>query len=543
MKKQWIILGFMLLVGLAHAEITMQLESTTTTLGQPFRIVLSIDDSQAVGVPDLTPLRQDFSIVGTERSMNYSLINGQARSLSQWVIILMPKRSGTLTIPPIKVGQEQTQATNIEVNTDASATTHLMPQDQQQSVMLIAEVSNNQPYVNQQVIYTVKLLNDRPLLDAEYQAPKVENALLIPLGDGQRSQTVINGTPYSIEELKYAIFPQKSGELKITPPLFRALLAEAVPQSVAVEAKSITLKVKPVPANETSKAWLPANQVTISEDYDQAVPFFKQGDTLVRTITVQATGMAAQLMPPLNLGASDQFNTYPEKPIEKTLYNQQQLMGTTTIKVTYLFNKAGKVVIPALKLPWFNTITGKASVAALPEKLIEVKASVNSQPVEKANSKEIAPTSATQPTTITNASALPWWIATIFALAWLITAGLWWWYQSPHNKNRLANAHKKLRSACVSNQAQQAKEALIEWANCVWPEAQVLNLADIVRLVRDPILKKQLNQLSEVLYHAKPHATWRGEDLWRAVNSYKPSKAVIKIKPGSLPPINPDQAA
>lgn len=537
MKKQWMLIVLLCISTAVQAKLTLQLESTKVQMGQPFRLVLTVDNGQNVGVPDLTPLRQDFSIVGTERSMNYSLVNGQARSLSQWVILLMPKRTGTLTIPPLKVGQEQSLATTVEVSNEQPAPS---TNTNQQDVVLATEISENEAYVNQQVIYTVKLFNDRPLLDAEYQAPTVEDALLIPLGDGQRYQTLINGTPYAVEELKYAIFPQKSGQLTIKPPAFRALLAEAVPQRIAVQAKPTILKVKAVPASLNNGPWLPASQVKLIEDYDQASPLFKQGDTLVRTITVQAVGTAAQLMPALNLGHSDQFNIYPEKPMEKTVFSQQNLVGTSTIKVTYLFDKAGKITIPAFKLPWFNTLTGRVSTAELPAKTLEVKAS-GTVPAAASTSKPDTPVTAQPQTDAVNAekhSNLAWWLVAALTLGWLLTIALWWFWQSSYTKNRSANVYKKLRTACLANDAEQSKDALIAWANGIWPTTNLLNLGDITKVVRDTALKKHINQLSYALYNGKSQP-WRGEELLRAVHAFKPPKVADKNTRGSLPPINP----
>lgn len=63
--------------------------------------------------------------------------------------------------------------------------------------------------MNQQIIYKVTLYNSKHLLDADYQGPQVENALLIPLGQEKRYQTQKNNINYLVEEQNYAIFPQK----------------------------------------------------------------------------------------------------------------------------------------------------------------------------------------------------------------------------------------------------------------------------------------------------------------------------------------------
>lgn len=79
-----------------------------------------MDGDEADSVPDLTPLQEDFNIDGTERSMNYTVINGQAHSLSQWIILVTPKKTGVVEIPALQVGSEKTQPATIEVSQEST---------------------------------------------------------------------------------------------------------------------------------------------------------------------------------------------------------------------------------------------------------------------------------------------------------------------------------------------------------------------------------------------------------------------------------------
>ncbi|AHE68323.1 hypothetical protein Loa_02793 [Legionella oakridgensis ATCC 33761 = DSM 21215] len=192
------------------AAITVQVEPGKVQMGDTIQLILTTDDAQSGGVPDLTPLQKDFRIVGTERSMNYTFINGQSQSSSRWTVLLIAKKSGILPIPALQIGREQSPATQVEVTNEPTTSFDTGSQASvQDEVMLKTEVNENNPYISQQVIYTVRLYNSGRLLDAEYQPPKAENALLIALGDADRYQTVENGRTYVIEEQRYAVFPQK----------------------------------------------------------------------------------------------------------------------------------------------------------------------------------------------------------------------------------------------------------------------------------------------------------------------------------------------
>lgn len=551
MNKLIIVGIFSLFSVLAQAAVEVQVEPSQVTMGEVFKLTLTQHNMQNGGVPDLTVLQPDFVILGTERHVNYSIINGQTQSASQWVVSLEAKKSGILTIPAIKIGVDQSSP--ITINVQSSAATTPTDQDSQsdssahEDVQLISSVSEKKPYVNQQVIYTVKLYNSKRLLDADYQGPQVEDALLIPLGDTKRYQTVQNNTNYIVEEQNYAIFPQKSGTLKVNSATFTALVYDINPQKVKVQDKSIDLTVQPIPKQYKGKTWLPAKQIKLSEQYENRNQILDQGSTLTRTVTLEGVALPAQLLPMLNFEETDAFNVYPEKGKEQNKVIQGQLVGSTDIKVTYLFNKAGKVTIPELKISWFNTETGKEEVAVLAPRSMEItpSATVPTSPAvpQSVKNEAVTPQSPQEviPSTSQNGSTWAWVVALIFAFAWLATLGLWFWQRRLRSlgKGQYKSALVQLDKACTEGDPVKARDALLKWAALHWPDAPILNLTDLTKLVRDAHLKKQLHLLSQVLYRNEGKTLWRGDELLRSVHSVKRTKPGVSRKSNTLPPINP----
>ncbi|CEK12091.1 BatD family protein [Legionella hackeliae] len=555
MKKILLSLILLCITKLGFATAIMQLESSKVQAGDTVRLILTLDGAESESVPDLTPLQKNFSIVGTERSMNYTVINGQAQSTGQWLILLVPKKTGVLTIPSIQVGQEKTAPTTLEV-TEEALETQQTDSTQPVDVKLIGEVSEVNPYVNQQVIYTVKLYNSRRLINVEYQPPQVEDGLLIPLGSGRRYQTAENGRLYGIDEQQYAIFPQKSGPIKITPPTFSAVIYDAVPKHIKERAKAITLNVRPVPTQYVGKTWLPAKQVNLTENYDNNTLSFQQGSTLVRTVTLEATAVPAQLLPALDFGNSPDFSIYPEKPLERNSFKQSNIVGTTTVKVTYLLNKAGQITIPTLQLVWFNTSTGMEEVTTLPARTLEVIAAPNVQASPK-TPQTITTTTQQQPAPLSSltmkqekkneiappmaksSTQMAWWIALVFALAWLLTLVLWFWQRRANRDSSYDMKHilKRLEEACLHNDASSARDALMRWAHKQWPESNLLNLSDVENKVDDLALKEQIKELAQALYYKSSKSVWQGDLLWGAIISFKRSKNAMS-KDNSLPPLH-----
>lgn len=548
--KKLIIIGFLWFFSLVvHAELHMHVEPSQVSINESFKLILTQNNLQNGGIPDLTPLQKDFIILGTERRMNYSIINGQTQSSSEWSITLKAKKEGTLTLPAIRMGKEQTNPTTINV-TAAGKTTQSTSTDsnQQQSIYLTTSVDQKTPYVNQQIIYKVSLYNSKHLLDAEYQEPQVENALIFPLGEAKRYQTQKNNTPYLVEEQSYAIFPQKSGLLKIKSPVFNALIYDFNPERVQAQDKTMHLDIRPIPKKFSGKTWLPAKKIKLSEHYENSEPTIKQGNTLIRTVTLEGVGVPAQLLPALTFSEIDGVAVYPEKGEDKNQMIQGELIGRTEIKITYLFNKSGKITIPELKLPWFNTETGKEELATIPSKIISVTGSTT-MPASTTTPSTLTTKNLKEPQSIakinasntTNKLNWAWVVAALFAFAWFITLILWAWQKRHKNteKGQYKAVLNELHKACMQANPQRARDALLKWASLYWPEASVLNLTDVTRLITDVAFRKQVQVLSEVLYKSHEKVLWRGDELWRTMQEMKKSSAPKKEIKSVLPPINP----
>lgn len=528
------------------AKISLQIDPPQVQPDEMFRLIFTIDNAKGNAIPDLTPLQHDFTIIGTERNMSYSLVNGQAQSVNQWVILLTAKKTGTLVIPAIQIGHDHSKVSSVEV----SDTQNTVKQDDelglsQKAVRLKTAVSQRDPYINQQVIYTVSLYSSERLLDAEYQPPQVEDALLIPLGNGRHYQTSINGQNYAVEEQRYAISPQKSGPLMIKAPRFKALVYDVVPKRVNIHPKATILQVKPLPSQYSGKQWLPSKQVTLREEYDNQNESVASGSTLVRTISLEANGIPAQLLPTLTFVSGSSFSSYASHPELENKTKQGELLGIEQIKVTYLLKKNGKIVLPAINVTWFNVTTGQEAVATLPSRTLKVIGKATA--TEKQTPNQVAPAepkpeepSQPLPATPTEKSNnLAWWLAGGFALAWLITLVLWV-VKSTKNpaKQSKRTLLKQLKTACLANSPQQVQIALLQWAKNQWPGMEILNLHQLAAMLDDATLKNQLLLLTEALYSKEKRAEWRGEILWQSIKHYrgKPQRAKT-VKP--LPPINP----
>lgn len=537
LMKAIVLFYCLIIYQLALAGVSVNISPSSIHLGETFYLTLTLDAMQNRAVPDLVPLLKEFDIVGTERNMSYTVINGQARALSQWHIILKPKKSGTLIIPPIQIGQEQSLASQVVVQ--ASVRNQIESDEAPDNSLFIASANNTKPYIHQQIIYTVRLLTRQRLLDAQYHPPQVEDALLMPLGDGRHYQTQFKGQSYEVEEQQYAVFPQREGKLTISPPALDAMaLGDFGPSRIRLAAKPLSLTVSALPADQSIKNWLPASAVTLEESYDHDDPQLLEGDTVVRTITIKTKDLAAQLLPSLTFNNTTAYHIYKEKPTIENHIEQDALWGSTTIQLTYLLSQSGQTILPAIHIPWFNTTTHRQEIASLPERTLAVRAragGAHTSPHSVSSSKNqlITPTSPASkysPTTI-------FW-ATITLIS-IIGLGFFLWYQyqrkqplQPKNIDKMISFKK----ACKINDPYQTRIALLQWASTQWPDRSILNLHDIP--IQDHAFKTEIARLSQALYAPIQSVTWTGEALWHCICAFKTPAAKKKHKL-DLPPMNP----
>ena len=193
---------------LAVAEISMSVDPQQVQLGDTFRVVITVDDKNFSQIPDVSALQKDFTVIGTQQSVAYSNYNGHEQSTKQWIILLYPKAVGKLIIPSIKVGNDTTSPSYIDVE-DVPSQTQEQANDKNNFTFIKTSVIPKEPFVNQQILYTMRFYNRAQLANMEYVGPRVDDGLLINVGDGRQYQTRVNDDIYTVSEQQYVIFPQK----------------------------------------------------------------------------------------------------------------------------------------------------------------------------------------------------------------------------------------------------------------------------------------------------------------------------------------------
>ena len=94
------------------ATIEASIDRMTVQENESVNLTFS-SDADVEDDPDFSPLEKDFRILNRSQSSNISIINGRVSRQITWQLMLMPKRSGDLTIPSIAFGRDQSNALSL----------------------------------------------------------------------------------------------------------------------------------------------------------------------------------------------------------------------------------------------------------------------------------------------------------------------------------------------------------------------------------------------------------------------------------------------
>lgn len=526
--------------------LSAQVDRNQLARNETLQLVIEMSDQDGDGEPDLAPLKKDFEVLGSTQSQQIQIVNGE-RSASRRVIVnLAPKREGSLTIPPLRVGSAQTQAIAIKVTEE-----HLASAAAGSDVFLEVEIDEPQPYVQAQVVFTVRVHTAVSLEDASLSDIDSGDLLVQRLGDDVRYRSQAGGRSYQVIERRYGLFPQTSGAIEIPPIRLNAQVPDnrrdqgfnprffgsgdpfqrmfGATKAVSVASKSLLLNVRARPADAPAGPWLPARAVLLREDWAPEPPEFKVGEPVTRTLTVIARGLTASQLPEMNPAAGDDIKTYPDQPTIDTTTQGVFVIGRRIEKQALIPSRSGQLTLPAVELAWWNTVENKAEIARLPERQVEVLPAATQPTPSRPQATPQAQISLQPIPAATNppgqaAEVGYWpWISAALGAFWLLTLLAWWRTGSTPMRSAVPAQDKpspslrNIEQACKNQAPAAARKALLAWARQRWPEHPPAGPQGIGQRLGDQQALAALLDLERQLYRDAEAGDWDGKACWEAL--------------------------
>ena len=345
-------------------------------MGDVFTLVIQADFATSSS-PDFSELEQLFEILGQQRSSQISIINGVSQVHVRWDLRLTPKIEGKLTIPAFELSGVKNQPINMSIEP------FNLNKTGKGLSFLESEISTNTPYVQQEVIYTLRFFHRGLLVRDNISPPIFDNAISQPLGNQVTYETKIDGFLYRVFEWKWAFYPQQSGEQILEPQTFIGQIRyNGKIIRIKNHSQPLQLNIKPIPDSfPKNQIWLPARNIVLAEEW-QHDNSPRIGDSITRIMQIQAEGLQASQLPQLSLEPQANFQHYADQPILENKASKKGFISQLTQKIAIVPTQAGNLTLPKYQLIWWNVITDEMVKEELDAYSLTILDSLNKANIE-----------------------------------------------------------------------------------------------------------------------------------------------------------------
>lgn len=520
-------------------EVEVSVDRNELARGETLTYTIRVFDQRQGMQLDLTPLTEEFDVLGTRTSSQIRSVNGAVESWTDYIVTLFPLTEGELTIPSIEINSAQTDPITVSVVNEG-------PRSNQNSDELFLEIEVNKEsvYVQEQLLFTIRLYYTiNGIRNPQFTELEMPDTVIQLIGSPNQYERLMEGARYGVYEKRYVIFPQSSGPLEIPDILFRGEVTDGSSnfvfrnlntRRVTAFIDGITINVDPRPESaQELDFWLPVANLTVEEEYSTDITNLRIGDSVIRTITMVADGLDGAVLPPFSPEEIEGLNNYPDPPDIQRTFVDGSIVGTRIETSTLVPTTAGEITIPEVMIPWWNTDTSQLESTVIPATLIEVATIEGDLPSEQTvvSSENIEELLAAVPIVDqgmidaqaeadfieVDASLLNYFIALAFAI---VAYSIFHFAIAPNSqqikafvndyRERIASkyspennewvAFNQLRAAHSSADINRIRETLIQWTDHFLESQTILTMDDILQQKECVELHPYVEQIQSALF-------------------------------------------
>lgn len=531
MKKLLPFLFLSFLTAPLWGTVHVSLSKEKLSLNESFSVKFTLQNSSEAQ-PDFSPLEADFTILTQGQNHATTVVNGKFSSKMHWTVTLRPKRAGSLMLPAISFGTEASQPIGLEVSPQSAS---------KQDNKLLLETTLVAPasvYEQAELVYIIRLY--RAINLASGSLSKVvtsdPDALIEPLGDDREYEAMhSNGKRYIVLERRYAISPQRAGELIISPTVFEGEIVKGdggffnmQTEHRRLSSAEEKVQVLSIPADFQKHAWFPARAVTLTEEWSQDIDQMVVGEPITWTVNIKAEGCRACQIPDMSFELPSALKHYIDKTEMSNVAANEGFVGLRKFKVALIAKQAAEIILPEMTFKWWNLKTDRMEIAKIPSRKFTVQAqtlAMNEPHTDDVDRVHNLTTASHAPE---RAGDLPAWVYALLALNLLW--GLKYLralypqrgYKKPIPPDSGKAIKKLLQQACEANDVKLAYTHLLAWCRSLCPDTKFLNLQDVK--IHFPSLEAVIIDLNASLYGSQK--LWQGLRLWQEVEALKVTETI-----------------
>ena len=370
--------------------IEVSVDRSEVARGETLTYTIRVFDQRQGMQLDLTPLTENFDVLGTRTSSQIRSVNGTVESWTDYIVTLFPLTEGDLQIPSLEINNATTEPITVSVVNQG-------PRSNQSSEELFLEIEVNKEsvYVQEQLLFTVRLYYTiNGIRNPQFTELEMADTVIQLIGSPNQYEKLIDGVRYGVYEKRYVIFPQRSGPLEIPDILFRGEVTDGSSnfvfrnlntRRVTAFIDGITIDVMERPASAASSGfWLPVSNLTLEETWSDELTDVQIGDSLIRTITMVAEGLDGAVLPPFSGTELIGANVYPDPSEIDRTFVDGAIVGTRVETMTIVPTESGALEIPEISIPWWNVDIGELEATVIPATFIDIVSVEGAAPAEQA---------------------------------------------------------------------------------------------------------------------------------------------------------------
>ena len=232
-------------------------------------------------------------------------------------------------------------------------------------------------WVGQQVVLKVELLSNGFSFGGQrIRIPDVPGALVLEDGVSTVKLTEqVDGETWQVLSYRYPMFAQRAGPIEVGPIAVAFEVSEGYgsePVGFELETEALSFDVRSPPGVIDPSRLITTTDFTLKVEVTPDPAGLKVGDALTRTVTRTAPAVSGMAFAPLPTDAVPGVAVYPKTPEVDDRSNRGDLVGTRVESVTYVLQRAGKLTIPGVELPWWDPVAEKLHAESVPALHLEV---------------------------------------------------------------------------------------------------------------------------------------------------------------------------
>lgn len=386
-------------------EFSASVNTNEIGYNQKIKLALKLTDKRPKNHPDLDSLKGNFKIMSTSNYSSTKIINGDYFVEHEWIYTLQPLKKGQIDLGPFLIytqsGLKKSNKVTVRVldtKIKPSSKSNGGNTDTHNDIFIKTEVSKNNPYKKEPFIYYVRLFTDVSMHGINISKLEIDDTIIEPIDKFKVLNKTYNGKDYLVMEWSFHITPLKTGTLEIPEievigqvtaknsiPLISDLFdsplgnnfddyqfdSPTLRKNEIFQDYSDKVQIDVQPSNDNIDPWIPASSLKLFDEWENGA--YEVGKPFIRTISLHASGLLSSQLPEIDVPSiPGKYRVFSDLGSNDQNIDNNLITSKKEIKLTYIPQDTGQIIIPEIKINYWNVDKQVADYTILPEKKINI---------------------------------------------------------------------------------------------------------------------------------------------------------------------------